>query len=1396
MSATGIALLGPLVVNDDGGGEAAPLGPRDRVVLAALAVRHGEVVSAEQLADALWGERPPVSWNKVVPGCVMRLRRVLGAAAIETTPHGYRLVVPVDEIDAQRFERLVRRGGELLTLGEPERAAHVLGEALALWRGRALIELTEWEPGRTEATRLDGLRLDAEEARVDACLKSGRHREVLGEAQSRVAEAPLRERRWALLALAQYLAGRQGEALRTLRQARSVLATELGLDPGPELVAMEQAILRQDPALVVEAVPAEASLTCPYLGLVPYDVRDSEGFFGRDLEITECVRRLAATQVLAVVGPSGSGKSSLVRAGVASALQRAGRRVVVVTPGARPVDTLSWLPVDGDAVLVVDQCEETLTLCEDSDERAQFFTALVDLAQRSPLVVAVRADRLADLSAHLAFARLVERGLYLLGAMDEANLRAAIEGPAHQAGLLLEPGLVELLVREVAGEPGALPLLSHALRQTWLQREGRTLTVAGYQETGGIRGAVAQSAEDVYQGLPAEQQPMLRDLLLRLVAATPDGVPVRSRVPRRTLVGDDIHDELIEQLVAARLVTSDGDVVEVAHEALAVAWPRLRGWLEDDVEGQRILRHVAGAADTWDAMDRPESELYRGLRLAQALEWRDRTGPNLGLTEQAFLDAGKALAEAEQRTAEDQARRQVRINRRLRVLLAGVAVLLAASIVAGLLAWRQTKRADDAAAAAEARRLAALVLDESDNDRALLLAVEAARLDTSPASRSSLLAALSRNPALIASTHGEESLVGLDVSADGRRIAVGGPDTALYDAGTLGRIATTDQWTDMLAFQPDGRQLAAAAGDFDTPGAVRLLDALTLQAATVQLGGLDPRSAVSDIDYSADGRFLAASVACCAAFGTESTLVWDLAAPARPFRRIPDVHAPSALSPDGRLLYGGSYSSSPTRGVVTTYDTATGQQLRSNDFPLDVRSVGIDDASELLEVSPDGTTLGAGDFRDVVLLDASTLSVRRRLEGLAEQINMIEFSHDGTMVAAGTNEGTVVVWDAVAGTRTEELHGGAGPIRGLAFGPDDATLYSASDGLLAWDLRGDRGLLRRIAQPVPGDSFSELAVPSPGGDAVAYFDRTVGDERADTIQFRDLTTGEFGAPIATERSNGTDWRPADGEQFATADGDGFVRVWDWRRGELITEQQVAQGDVGGIAYTPDGRRIVVGERSGAVFQVDAETLRPAGDRVEVGSGVREVFTAPGGRTALVLLTGDAYASIDLDEGSVVRHDDLGVDPAWLDVSPDGSRLAVGATTGEVGVIDLRSAEWVRPPTDAHEGWVQRVAYAPDGATFASSGSDGQVTLWDGRTGERLAALAPGDPNVWTAVDFQSDGHTLIAAGRDGAVHTLDTRLESWVDRACDVAGRNFTQDEWAEAIGDRPYHETCPPPAD
>ena len=704
----GIAVLGPLELD----GTTSTLGLRDRVVLEALAVRPGSVVRAESLAEAIWGEAPPPSWPKIVQGCVSRLRKTLGSEVIETAEHGYRLRVHVDHIDHLRFERLVGRARELLTLGEPERSTYLLREALDLWRGEPFTELNGWAPGRIELERLVELHRDAEELHVEALVRSGRHQVVLGAAGRLVQEAPFRERRWGLLALAQYQDGRQREALDTLHRARAVMVNELGLDPGPDLSALEQAILRQDPSLAVRAVLPEPSADCPYPGLVAYDVRDAGSFFGRESDIEACLGHLDADGTLAIVGASGSGKSSLARAGVAAALERDGRRVRVMTPGRHPMEVLGGMTHRKGDVLVVDQCEEVLAPDVDPAERAAFLAELADIAGRGPLILTLRADRLGEVSRYPAFAHLVERGLHLLGPMETDALRRAIEGPAEQAGLRLEPGLVDLLVREVEGAPGALPLLSHVLRQTWTRREGSTLTVAGYTATGGIQEAVSQSAESVFRGMTARQQDMLRDLMLRLVVPSDSGDPVRTRAPRRSVASDEEHEAVIESLVAARLLSSDGDTVEIAHEALAMAWPRLRSWLDDDVEGLRIMRHLAVAADSWEELGRPSSELYRGPRQAKAEQWRTASTPTLTPTERDFLDESAALAEAEARATEEQVRRERRSNQRLRAGLAAVAVLLAVAIVAGALAKTAADRADQQSLAADARRLGAEALAE------------------------------------------------------------------------------------------------------------------------------------------------------------------------------------------------------------------------------------------------------------------------------------------------------------------------------------------------------------------------------------------------------------------------------------------------------------------------------------------------------------------------------------------------------------------------------------------------------------------------------------------------------------------------------------------------------------
>ena len=805
-------MLGPLQVDASD----ARLSPRDRVVLTALALQCGEVVSGERLADALWGERVPPSWSKVVQGCVVRLRKALGPGTISTEPNGYRLTIAAEELDVSRFEPRSERARELLVLGDPERALVAVEEGLVLWRGRPLVDTDDWEPACIEVHRLEELRMEAEELRIDVALRAGRHREVLAAAQAVVDLAPTRERRWELLALAQYRSGRQGDALRTLQLARSILARELGLDPGPELRALERAVLEQDPSLAPPDALPYPSASCPWPGLLAYGIGEAEDFFGRDAEVDACLSRLDVDGAVVVVGPSGSGKSSLVRAGVGARLRRQGRRVVVVVPGPRPLDSLESLSESpAGFVLVVDQCEEVVTRCEDPVERDAFLDALVEHARTAPLVVALRADRIGEVSAHAGFARLLERALFLLGPMDEAAVRTAVGGPARRAGLLLEPGLVDLVVRDVRAEPGALPLMSHALRQTWARREGRTLTVEAYRETGGISAAVARSAEQVYADADVDERVKLRDLLLRLVTPVDGGDPARVRLSRRVVAGNPSYEHLVERLVTARLLTSDESVVELAHEAVARAWPRLREWLDDDIEGLRVLRHLTATATGWDALGRPPSELYRGPRLEQTRVWYERSQPDLTPVERDFLDASFEAEATALRAAEDQIQQQRRTVRKLRRLVVGVGALAAVAAIASSVALVQRGRADDEARVAEARRVAAEALVAEPIDRALLLAVEAVRLWDSPETRGSLLTTIDRSPHLAGVIRSAgPRLLGLDIAPTGHAVTVDAAgDVTVRELATRSTIGVraADGASHLAAsFSPDGQHLAVS----------------------------------------------------------------------------------------------------------------------------------------------------------------------------------------------------------------------------------------------------------------------------------------------------------------------------------------------------------------------------------------------------------------------------------------------------------------------------------------------------------------------------------------------------------------------------------------------------------
>ena len=849
-------ILGPLLVRVDG--VEVPIGgPKQRALLALLLLSANRVVSRDQLIGELFAEQSVNSADHALRNQVSRLRKVLSPAAmgeprLVARAPGYLLRVEPGELDLEHFERLVAEGREALASGDPASAAVSLRASETLWHGRPLADL-EFEPfARVEVERLAELRLEAAEERVEAELALGRHLALASELSALSAEHPYRERFRAQLMLALYRSGRQAEGLEVYRRTRTLLDEELGLEPGRELQELERAILVQDPALNLTTngrsrrTDTRERRVCPFKGLAPFEAADAEFFFGRERLVDELVARLEAAPLLAVIGPSGSGKSSLLRAGLLPAIER--WQQVVVRPGERPAaelvsalggglpEVLERVPSGERLLLAVDQFEEVFAASVVEAERNAFIEALVEAAwdpdRRAAILIALRADFFGRVAPYVELADLLGPNHVLLGPMTAGELRRAIEGPAARTGLEVESALVDALVDDVVGEAGGLPLLSSALLDLWREREGRSLTFASYERTGGVTGAVGRHAEAAFQSLAAEDQQIGRQIVLRLVAGEGGEAVTRRRTTKEELDAEEDTDvaRVLSILVERRLLVADNGTVELAHDALLEQWPRLVGWLEEDAQGRRLHRHLTQAAAEWDASRRESSELYRGPRLAAAIDWADAAGGDAGLNrlEREFLEASR-IAHA-------------RATRRLRALLVAAVVLLLAALVAGGVAFAARGSAKRQATAAIAQRLGAQALSEPKLDRALLLAREGVALDDTVATRSNLLASLLRSPAALAVLHGGGTRVVDDtLSVDGRLLAAHADDGSVsffdthsfralsprfHGTGGLSYVGNVVRPLRALAFSPDGRTLAVGDNDGHSP-TLTLIDVRT-----------------------------------------------------------------------------------------------------------------------------------------------------------------------------------------------------------------------------------------------------------------------------------------------------------------------------------------------------------------------------------------------------------------------------------------------------------------------------------------------------------------------------------------------------------------------------------------
>jgi WD40 repeat protein len=497
-----------------------------------------------------------------------------------------------------------------------------------------------------------------------------------------------------------------------------------------------------------------------------------------------------------------------------------------------------------------------------------------------------------------------------------------------------------------------------------------------------------------------------------------------------------------------------------------------------------------------------------------------------------------------------------------------------------------------------------------------------------------------------------------------------------------------------------------------------------------------------------------------------------------------------ALSPDGQTLFVGTQEpalkaiSVPDGRVVNSIPLPAGTALLSK--PADVESIW-DALSDTIEVSPDGKTLAVAEGNDVVLYDAATLSELRQLRGHSDLVRSLRFSPDGTMLATGSADHTATVWDVAVGAELYDLTGHTDAVLAVAFSPDGGTLYTGGldHHVLVWDLTGRRQLTARIVAAAPPDTHIGVAVPSPDGRTVV----DAGSSTSAKLRFLDVTTGQPGAAITDPGADPlTAWLPDNAHVLTVAGRD--LQVWDPRTGQIVADQPIAGSGITALAATPDGAFAVVGERDGSVERVQTRALAAAGPRVRLDHAV--IAVAPGaGATAVALLDDKSYAVVALDNGTVLHRGNLGIKPSAAAMSPDGHRLAVGGSTGEVGLLDLDSQEWITAPAPAHRQFVDSISFAADGATFITASFDGGVRLWDGTNGASIAGMRVGEQQSPATAVLPPDGQTAIVATGDGAVYRLPTGFDQWTAFACAIAGRNLTPVEWQTAFGNEPYRDTC-----
>ncbi len=1099
--------------------------------------------------------------------------------------------------------------------------------------------------------------------------------------------------------------------------------------------------------------PGEA----PYKGLQYFSEADAEWFFGREQASRHLTQALQEQRFLAIIGASGSGKSSVVRAGLVPALkssQPGHWQVHIFTPSSNPLESLAvsltgnepsvtatatliddmgqdsrslhlsvqrsipqHSPIE--LLIVVDQFEELFTQCRDEAERRSFVDNLLYATGAEDghirVVITLRADFYQHLAQYAGLRTEVAKHQEYLGAMEATELRQAIEEPARRGGWEFSPGLVELILHDIGAseghqpEPGALPLLSHALLETWKRRRSNLMSLRAYSEAGGVRGAIAKTAESVYYDkLTPEQQLIARNIFLRLTElgeGTQDTrrcISTRELIPPSPAPDSEAVQEVLYTLADARLITTHEDTVEVAHEALIREWPLLREWLTEDREGLRLHRHLTEAVLEWEHMEHDPGVLYRGAHLAQALEWAQINPGKLNAQEQAFLDDSQTASEREAKDRENQRQREL--------------------LAAQKLAETEKQRAEEQAHSASRLRRRALYLTI-----AMLLA--------------GLLA-------VAAVFFGQQSNSNAQVARQNEA-------TAQFESQHAGNEALQRATQQAIAENEAHTRATAEANALQQSD---LASSRELAAAAVSNLQVDPqRSILLALEALKKSDTIEAQNALHQAI-LASRLINTISAGSQSLFGV-------AVSPDGA-----EFATAGMDGKLKVWSMSNLNTLSDASPLLTVDNpVDFDPSSEAggstLAFSPDGKQIAViAANQNTNIYDATNGQLLQTLSAQNGNIHSVAFDPNGKRLVTTSFGGVAVIWDALNGTQLLTITVPDQSFYDAIFTPDGKVLITGGDyGAQFWDLAVNPGKeLFSISLAIPDDfAFS------PDGKYLAVAAATT----AKVWDFQALMADPSVNPLFTLSGHQTNINSLvysqDGAYLVTGSADGTAKVWDAAAGQEMFTLAGGTGTINSLAISPDGIHPLSAHSDGKVRVWDISTTG-SHEMWAVYPVFRATFSLDGKKFVTAYYSGDTgviFQQFNVSPTGVTEthtiKEDTGSQVSAFGFSADLSRYATIDLNMMLDIWEPASGKLLQSfpisqtsASSGHTTVVRRIAFSPDGARCATASDDGTAIVWDLSTGKPLMTLAGHEGAVY-GITYSSDGNLIATASLDGTARIWD-----------------------------------------